>query len=224
MENYCQCGCNTAIPMLDNKGRPRRYVVGHGHILKSKRWVKPKVKKCSRCKRVLDTDKHFNMRQYISKLSGCRLPRLKSMCKDCEKIERSKRDKNKINEQRKILRHSIRDNNDFVSYIKGRIHSFRTRAKKVNVPFDLTYKYLIELYEKQEGLCYFTKEKLLLSNIHGHSNNISLDRLYPEKGYVIGNVVWCSYFSNTMKGQLNIDEFRSLIKIILDTTNDPPVI
>lgn len=32
--NICECGCNTEIPELDKKGRPRRFVAGHHNRVK----------------------------------------------------------------------------------------------------------------------------------------------------------------------------------------------
>jgi len=47
-------------------------------------------------------------------------------------------------------------------------------------------------------------------------NSLSLDRLIPSEGYIQGNVVWCSYFINTMKGNLSEREFYDLMNTILN--------
>jgi hypothetical protein len=91
------------------------------------------------------------------------------------------------------------------------------RSKDTGVKSNLTTKYLLDLLDKQGGLCYYTNEKLVWGARVGKTvpNSASLDRLIPDRGYVQGNVVWCSFFANTMKGKLTEAEFYEYIKKII---------
>jgi hypothetical protein len=101
-------------------------------------------------------------------------------------------------------------------YIQERISEWR---KKAGPPSDLTVDYLVDLYQQQKGKCYYSGITLFLNARKGHAvpNSISLDRLDPHKGYTQGNVVWCTYFVNTMKGKLTESEFLGLLRQILKT-------
>ena len=93
------------------------------------------------------------------------------------------------------------------------------RSKNTGVPSDLTTAYLVALYEKQEGKCYYTGENIGWGYGKGKAmpNSASLDRLIPENGYVKSNVVWCSFRVNTMKGNLTEKKFYRYIENILST-------
>lgn len=49
-----------------------------------------------------------------------------------------------------------------------------------------------------------------------YRQTMSLDKLDPDKGYIQGNVVWCSYLTNTMKQNMKEDEFYILLSSILE--------
>lgn len=48
-----------------------------------------------------------------------------------------------------------------------------------------------------------------------NSDTLSLDKLDPSKGYIKGNVVWCSYLINTMKQNMTEEQFYTFIEGIL---------
>ena len=90
---------------------------------------------------------------------------------------------------------------------------------------DLTFDYLVALFYKQQKRCFYTgtlldalktpesNSKYRARSLAITQKNIaspSLDRLYPERGYIKGNVVWCSYVINSMKGDLNVKDFLTL--------------
>ena len=101
-------------------------------------------------------------------------------------------------------------------YIQERISEWR---KKAGPPSDLTVDFLVDLYQRQKGKCYYSGIPLVLNSRKGHAvpNSISLDRIDPDKGYTQRNVVWCTYFVNTMKGNLTESEFLGLLRLILKT-------
>jgi len=116
--------------------------------------------------------------------------------------------------------------------IEGFIYSNLSRwRKRSSVKSDLTFDYLMNLWNEQSGNCFYTKVPLdnispgttrkQLTLCNRLMNSPSLDKLYPDKGYVIGNVVWCSYSINSMKWDRTIDEFLDTCKTIVEGSYFP---
>mgnify|MGYP006894093783 CR=1 FL=1 len=107
--------------------------------------------------------------------------------------------------------------------IKSRVASFRCRAKKVGCAFNLDAEHLIDLWERQQGRCYYSNEVLdfALTTPSGkapHMLQPSLDRKDPAKGYTKGNVVWCAYGINRMKNDFDYDTFIRACQAVLNTS------
>ena len=99
----------------------------------------------------------------------------------------------------------------------------KLRAGARNKTFELTAKYLSDLYETQDGKCalsglpiYFGEEGKNLSNTLGTA---SLDRIDSSIGYVEGNVQWVHKHINSMKNAHRTDYFIQLCKEVV-TYND----
>ena len=69
-------------------------------------------------------------------------------CKDCH-------NERKRNEESKRI-----TNNDLDWNINNKIDSIMRNALARNIEYNLTFEFLKKLYEKQEGLCYYTKRKM----------------------------------------------------------------
>jgi hypothetical protein len=93
---------------------------------------------------------------------------------------------------------------------------YRKRARDAGFPFDLNIEHLSNLYLIQNGECYYTKEKLVWNNPEIRPNSMSVDRRIPELGYVVGNVVLCTFRTNTMKGALSESAFYEECALILE--------
>lgn len=210
MKRLCDCGCGNPV-----SNRRRKFIRGH----QMQAWRAPEDKKCTKCKKTLSID-NFYKRAVYSRLNDTKYYRCTPNCKKCERKKSKKRDCTIINETRRKKKKSIRLNNDIPSYIRYNIHSYKVRAKKCKVIFDLTKDELISKYLIQEGKCYYTGTTLILSSKQGDPDNISLDRRDPSKGYTIDNVVWCTYRINIMKGNFSVDKFYDTMKLILSNSSD----
>lgn len=94
----------------------------------------------------------------------------------------------------------------FLAYKFNRI---KMRAKKINVKFNLDKKSLINLYNKQDGKCFYTGYEMKWGVDVGVSrNSLSVDRISPNKGYTKDNIVLCCNFINTVKSDLSLDEIK----------------
>lgn len=135
------------------------------------------------------------------------------MCKTCHNSHPSViRYEKERNETHKSI-----FNTDIHLYLKKRCYATKKQSVYKQVQFNLTPEYLIKLWESQQGKCYYSKLKM---ESHGKEfgwqrwNSPSLDRKDPDKGYTIGNVVWCCFGINSFKGRLNEEQFEKILQTI----------
>jgi hypothetical protein len=83
----------------------------------------------------------------------------------------------------------------------SRVAEIRLRAKKKGLQFDLTAKFLWELFEKQNKKCAITGIEIDLDK------NGSVDRIDSTKGYTKDNVWWTDIKINKMKLDFSLSEF-----------------
>jgi len=83
----------------------------------------------------------------------------------------------------------------------SRIAEIRLRAKKKNFQFNLTAKFLWDLFEKQHRKCAITGLEIDLDK------NGSVDRIDSTKGYTKDNVWWTDTKINKMKLDFPLSDF-----------------
>ena len=94
--------------------------------------------------------------------------------------------------------------------------SLLRRNRKYKEEFNLTAEYLYELFEKQNGLCAYTKIPLIFKeSVKDKKQTASLDRVDSLKGYIVGNVQWVHKRINTMKWNFTEKEFLELCKLVV---------
>lgn len=115
--------------------------------------------------------------------------------------------------------------NDYQAYIRKRCYSIQNYCKTKHIPFDLDQQYLIDLWNQQNGLCYYTSLPMTgCSATDGRlSHNIpSIDRRTPNLGYTKGNVVWCLLGVNAFKSTMTEIEFLEFVSKIKWRPVDTP--
>jgi len=82
--------------------------------------------------------------------------------------------------------------------IKLMLDRIKTRAKKLDIPFNLTLDHLISIAPDK---CPVFNTDFNWNTMNGTPvpTSPSLDKIDPEGGYVIGNVQWVSLLANAMK-------------------------
>jgi hypothetical protein len=208
----CQCGCGIPVEKSKSKSYLRKYANGHEKIGKIINYIIPKTKVCNKCKIEKEIN-DFSFRNYIAP-NGLQYSRPRSRCKICEC--NTAHETWYINpEKRKRKCEQKRNDRSLKSHIQNRIASWRKKTPSS----DLTTEYLLQQCELQNGKCYYTGLPLEILKIFewkdNFVNSISLDRLDPNKGYIQGNVVFCLYSVNTMKGKLTEQEFYERLRQIL---------
>ena len=81
-------------------------------------------------------------------------------------------------------------------YFARHMGAYRKRSKENEWSFDLTPDFLVELFHKQNGLCYYTNTPLdwdCWGKKNATANSMSVDRLNNTKGYTKDNVVLAIY-------------------------------
>tara|TARA_B100000131_G_C17968007_1_gene553188 strand:- start:462 stop:857 length:396 start_codon:yes stop_codon:yes gene_type:complete len=99
----------------------------------------------------------------------------------------------------------------------------RKRANKRSIPFDISREYIIKLFEKQLGRCYYSGMDMNVVKKDPNTTidpfKMTLDCLEPDKGYVEGNVVWCAYCINSMKQRMTKSELINICKAVVNFSN-----
>lgn len=106
-------------------------------------------------------------------------------------------------------------------YLKYKTIRVRGRAKEKKLDFNLTYNYLLDLYKEQKGKCPITGLDLesTIRDVHKRENvplskAISVDRIDPPQGYIMGNIQLACYAANVFKLDLSMDQVKALVHII----------
>lgn len=161
---------------------------------------------CSDCFVVYKNIKeNFHIKKYITNKYGKKIATYSSQCRKCRSIY------TRQNKQRLL--------GSIETYSPRLVVCIRNRAKGAMLPFNLDANYLVDLWNSQEGNCYYTGLPMDLSaktanSLSPHHNFPSIDKMIPELGYVKGNVVWTLWSINRMKNDLTSDRFLDLCNII----------
>lgn len=102
---------------------------------------------------------------------------------------------------------NIRLSNDIEGYLTEIYRKVLKRHKSENKV--LTKKEFIDQYYEQDGKCFYTDEPMICARGRGKNRNgLSADKIIPVKGYVFGNVVFCTNKINVCKNDLSLDEIQ----------------
>lgn len=90
-------------------------------------------------------------------------------------------------------------------------------AKRLELPFETTNADLLEIYNQQQGKCFYTGIAMkLISETAKDLLLTSCDRIDSAKGYVPGNVVLCCWGVNLLKGQHTPEHFYDSLKLLFE--------
>jgi hypothetical protein len=183
---------NRSSPFLCRKAQELGLISEKSKLMREQLDLKKEGKRrCYKCKKIYPyTDEYFSAR---------------SICKSCHAIHR------------KGLYQSQMNNLTAEQLIGLRCRQAYQRACKKGREFNLTPENLLKIYNSQNGMCYYSGIKMEIA-LKGYSSNnyvLSIDRKDSHRGYTEDNVVLCCDAVNTMKMQMETDEFLSLCKKIV---------
>ena len=117
---------------------------------------------------------------------------------------------------KKSWRQRCLDNPDMM--FKRALNSAKNRATNRVMPFNITVEYLVNLFSEQGGRCFYSGLKMnVVKKDAGKTHDpfkMTLDCIDPKKGYVPGNIVWCSYCVNSMKQKMPLSRMLQVCSAI----------
>lgn len=135
------------------------------------------TKKCCLCKKILPISNFSNEKKHKDGKHA--------RCKSCDKKRYAKwRDRN---------------------YEKSVIGTIRDRAKRKNVPMEITSEDIKKALPI-DMLCPIFGVKMEIGISKRNKNSPSVDRIIPKKGYVPGNIIVVSMKANMIKSDATPDE------------------
>jgi hypothetical protein len=178
--------------------------------------------KCSICQQWLNQEnfKWFNDTRYKNG------KRRRSYCTSCYRQKHLKYVQDPKNKEQAVKRQSEWRKRHLDSggdkairwYFARQMGTYRKRAQKLNLLCDIDPDFLVDLFNKQNGLCYYSGIPLEWNSWgkkHPTMMSMSVDRKNPSLGYMKENVVLCTYRINTMKGNCDESQFYETCKTIL---------
>lgn len=147
-----------------------------------------KLKWCNSCTSFL-THQMFST-------SNVRYDKLSSICKTCSQNVPSAKNR----PSRRVT---------LEGWMKNFLSAKKSRCRKSGMECNIDFKYLINLWKKQNGKCYYSAVELDFGK--NKLNSANLDRIDPSIGYIDGNVAWASKAVNMMKNQFSEEELYEFL-------------
>lgn len=147
------------------------------------------------------------------------LPKNQRLCYTCRTNYQSKREHGvHCRECHLKKRTELRKKKTFEQHVQEHTQHLKRRTKK---HFDLTPEFLINLWDKQNGECFYSGVKMnKYSYGSGHAVDNpytpSVDKIIPELGYVQHNVVWCCIACNSGKGKMSTQQYIDLCRLVVE--------
>lgn len=151
-----------------------------------------KVKKCNVCYLEKPISDFYKKRKINS--GGREVFYPSHRCKKCDNVNSRSRAVESIK------------NKIFVSF-----RAAKSRSEKDNIPFNIDINYLLEMYKKQNGKCFYSK--IEMSKERG-DYTVSIDKKEPKLGYIKENIVLCCWLVNNMKRHIVVNDFINICKTI----------
>lgn len=158
-------------------------------------WIDREHIKCSKCGLV----KHISQIVYHTNNSHHKNGSYLSYCKDCRALQKAEARRGQV-----------------VPW-STRLARIAAKCRREGLENNLTLEYLTKLNDLQDGRCVYTTEVML--NTQGYGQNpmsISLDRIHPNRGYIIGNVIFCTIRANSIKLNQTLDELQEWMPLWYD--------
>lgn len=103
---------------------------------------------------------------------------------------------------------------EYEKYFYNKSQELQRRSLIKNLECDITYKDLIEIFEKQKKLCYYTGLEITPVKKEKSFDTLSFDRKDSNKGYTKDNIVICLLCINYLKSNFKIEDIKYIFKII----------
>lgn len=153
-------------------------------------------------------------RHKADKLKLKMLPKSERLCIECQSGFQKKREyvcQECFNKNRKIYRRTAKFS--MLQRFKEMVRAYKYRSDNC----DIDAQFLIELYNKQNGLCHYSKLPMAFTK-YGTGRNpysVTVDQIIPKAGYTKNNVVLCCMAVNSGKSWLSVKEYVDVCKAVV---------
>lgn len=100
--------------------------------------------------------------------------------------------------------------------LKILVGNSKGKCNRRNLEFSIDYDYITELWNKQNGKCYYTNVDMKLIALTKNPFQVSIDRIDSSKGYIVGNIVLCCQSINYMKNDYSLTDFIEFYNSVID--------
>lgn len=112
---------------------------------------------------------------------------------------------------------ALSDNKKLIKCLRFRFLGARDRAFKKQIPFNVELEDLINLWNKQRGLCALSGIKMTFELKMGRtSTNVSIDKINKDLGYTKDNIQLVCMACNQMKSDLSETEMYQFCKNVVE--------
>jgi transcription elongation factor Elf1 len=159
----------------------------------------------------------------MDKTKTCSICGLEKSITEFYKSQRTKKCINCFLIKNKEIKKKLRNNDEYRKFegLQQRERRFRlwqntliNDSKRKNIEHDLTVFDIDEIFEKQNGLCYWFNVPLIPSKKSKNPQQPSLDRLNRDLGYTKDNVVLTCYSANIGRNENTVEEWEIFLKIL----------
>ena len=102
--------------------------------------------------------------------------------------------------------------NNLEEAIINKLKFAKIKCRKTNRVFDITKDDILNLWEKQQGRCFYTGQNM--SYLRCDPNIVSIDRKDSNLSYTKDNIVLCTWQINELKNKLKDSDFVHLCKMV----------
>jgi len=185
-----------------------------------------KISSCTKCRRIKVKNKFLSENRF---LNG------KNIATNCEKcdVELNEANRARNNKSGKLWcicnkcysqkRKTYRNN--LSSKIKSKEYALKRResnwnnylfslVKKRYPDTDLSPEYIKEMWNKQNGLCFWFKIPMTITAKNKFPSKPSIDRIDNDKQYTKDNCVLCCYSANIGRNINNVDDWNDFLNLI----------
>lgn len=104
--------------------------------------------------------------------------------------------------------------NELESFFNQRAMECNRRAKLKGIEGNITHRDLLDIYEKQKGLCFYSDLTMDIKTRIRSFDSLSVDRVDSNIGYIKDNIVLCCLSINTMKSNHSLTDLQKVFSAI----------
>lgn len=182
-------------------------------LLKSKKNKEKKFKICKKCKiEFPKTEEFFLFNKKGFAYSYCRNCKAKWLSERYKPSPRIKLSKEEL-KHNQILRNKTKQIEEWHKIL---LATAKSNSNRKNREFDLTEDFILDLFHKQNGKCYWFGVELIPSIETRFPQKPSLDRLNCDLGYTKDNVILSCMAANIGRSCCSEETFEKFCKLLLN--------